>query len=97
VHGKHGRKKAAVDIEARFDRMSFSSADQTDEPFTNPRADHVAPLSQRTWTFGATWIVNRWVRVQGNAIREALIDPLGVRDLAPVAPWTALARLQFGL
>jgi phosphate-selective porin len=97
VHGKHGRKKAAVDIEARFDRMSFSSADQTDEPFTNPRADHVAPLSQRTWTFGATWVVNRWVRVQGNAIREALVDPLGVRDLAPVAPWTALARLQFGL
>jgi len=97
AYGKHGRKKASVDIEARFDRLSFGSANQADEPFTNPRADHVAPLSQRTLTFGATWTVNRWIRVQGNAIREQLVDPLGVRDLAPAAPWTALARLQFGL
>ena len=97
VYGKHGRKKMAVDLEARFERMTFGSVDQTDEPFTNPRAEHVAPLSQHTWTFGATWIVNRWVKVQGNAIREELIDPVGVRSLAPTAPWTALARLQFGL
>jgi len=26
-----------------------------------------------------------------------LIDPLGVRDLAPIAPWTTVMRLQFGL
>jgi phosphate-selective porin len=97
VYGKHGRKKMAVDVEARFERMTFGSVDQTDEPFTNPRAEHVAPLSQHTWTFGATWIVNRWVKVQGNAIREELVDPLGVRSLAPTAPFTALARLQFGL
>ena len=97
AYGKHGRKKMAIDVEARFDRLSFSSGNATDEAFTNPRADHIAPLSQRTWTFGATWIVNRWVRVQTNAIREELVDPLGVRDLAPTAPWTALARLQFGL
>jgi hypothetical protein len=35
--------------------------------------------------------------VQGNAIREELVDPLAVRDLVPIAPWTAIARLQFGL
>jgi phosphate-selective porin len=97
AYGKRSRKKSSVDIEARFDLLSFTSANQTDEAFTNPRADHVAPLSQRTWTLGATWNVNRWVRAQGNAIRERLVDPLGVRDLAPTAPWTALARLQFGL
>jgi hypothetical protein len=57
----------------------------------------VAPLSQRTLTFGATWTVNRWVRVQGNAIREELVDPLGVRDLTPAPPWTVVTRLQFGL
>ena len=97
AYGKHGHKKASVDIAARFDRLSFGSGNQTDEPFTNPRADHVAPLSQRTWTFGATWNINRWVRVQGNAIRDQLVDPLGVRDLAPTGRWTALGRLQFGL
>jgi phosphate-selective porin OprO and OprP len=97
VAGKHGKRGSAVDVSARFDRLSFSSANTTDEAFANPRADRVAPLSQRAWTFGATWIVNRWVRVQGNAVREQLIDPLGVRDLAPVSPWTTVMRLQFGL
>jgi phosphate-selective porin len=97
AYGGHGQKHASVDVSARFDRMSFGSANTTDEAFTNPRADHVAPLARRTLTFGATWTVNRWVRVQGNAVREQLVDPLHVRDLAPVAPWTTLMRLQFGL
>jgi hypothetical protein len=97
VYGKHRQKGPSVDAAARFDRVSFGSANQTDDAFTNPRADHVAPLSQHTLTFGATFIVNRYLKVQGNVIREALIDPLGVRDLAAVAPWTGLVRLQFGL
>jgi phosphate-selective porin len=88
--GEPGDKSAAVDVSARFDRLAFSSA-------TNPRADHVAPLSQRAWTVGATWTINRCVRVQANAIREQLIDPLGVRDLATLAPWTTVVRIQFGL
>ena len=97
AYGGHGQKHASVDVSARFDRMSFASANTTDEAFTNPRADHVAPLSQRALTFGATWTVNRWIRLQGNAVRAQLVDPLDVRDLAPVAPWTTLMRLQFGL
>jgi len=97
AYGGHGQKHASVDISARFDRMSFGSANTTDEAFTNPRADNIAPLSKRTLTFGATWTVNRWIRLQGNAVREQLVDPLNVRDLAPIAPWTTLMRLQFGL
>lgn len=97
VVGEPGKKGTAVDVSGRFDRLAFSSGHTTDEAFTNPRADHVAPLSQRAWTIGATWIVNRWVRVQANAVRGQLIDPLGVRDLAPIAPWTTVMRLQFGL
>jgi phosphate-selective porin OprO and OprP len=97
VVGEPGKKGTAVDVSGRFDRLAFSSGNTTDEAFTNPRADHVAPLSQRAWTIGATWTVNRWVRLQANAVREQLIDPLGVRDLAPIAPWTTVMRLQFGL
>ena len=97
VVGEPGKKGTAVDVSGRFDRLAFSSGNTTDEAFTNPRADHVAPLSQRAWPIGATWTVNRWVRVQANAVREQLIDPLGVRDLAPTAPWTTVMRLQFGL
>ena len=97
VAGKHGKNGPAVDVEARIDRLSLGSANQSDEAFTNPRADHVAPLSKDTWSFGATWIVNRYIRVQGNVIRERLVDPLEVRDLAPGAPWTSLLRAQFAL
>lgn len=97
VAGKHGQKGPAVDVSARFDRLSFGTANQTDEAFTNPRADHVAPLSQRAWTFGATWIVNRYIKVQGNAIHEQIVDPLNVRDFLVTAPWTSLLRVQFGL
>lgn len=97
AYGKHSQKGPAVDISARFDRISFGSANQTDEAFTNPRADHLAPLSQRTLTVGATWIVNRYLRVQGNAVRQQLVDPLGVRELVDIAPWTSLLRVQFGL
>ena len=65
----------------RLDRLTLGSANDTDEPFTNPRADHVAPLAKDTWTFGGNWQVHRWVRVQGNLIREQLVDSLGVRDI----------------
>jgi phosphate-selective porin len=97
VFGEHGKRAQAVDVAARLDRLSMSSANQTDEPFTNPRADHVAPLSKNTWTFGATYQVNRYIRVQGNLIREVLVDPLNVRELTFGTPWTTVVRFQFAL
>jgi phosphate-selective porin len=97
VAGDRGRRGPAVDVAARFDRLSIGSANQADEAFTNPRADHVAPLSKDTWTIGASWIVHRWVRVQGNVIRELLVDPLGVRDASPPATWLSMVRVQFAL
>jgi phosphate-selective porin len=97
VFGEPGRSGQAVDVAARFDRLTLGSANDTDEPFTNPRADHVAPLAKNTWTFGGNWQVHRWARVQGNLIREALVDTLGVRDINPVPTWTAVMRVQFAM
>ena len=97
VFGDAGRNGQAVDVAARFDRLTLGSANQSDEAFTNPRADHVAPLAKDTWTFGGNWQVHRWIRVQGNVIREHLVDTLGVRDLSPEPVWTAITRFQFAL
>jgi hypothetical protein len=97
VFGEPGRNGQAVDVAARIDRLTLGSRNTTDEPFTNPRAEHVAPLAKDTWTFGGTWQVHRWVRVQGNLIRERLVDTLGVRDLTSVPVWTAVTRFQFAL
>ena len=97
VFGESGRNGQAVDVAARFDRLTLGSANQSDEAFTNPRADHVAPLAKDTWTFGGNWQVHRWIRVQGNVIREHLVDTLGVRDLSSEPVWTAITRFQFAL
>ena len=97
VFGKPGRRGQALDVAARLDRFTLGSANDTDEPFTNPRADNVAPLAKNTWTFGGNWQVHRWVRVQGNLIRETLVDSLGVRDINTEPRWTAIMRFQFAL
>jgi phosphate-selective porin len=97
VVGETGANERGVDVAARFDRLSLGSRNDADEAFTNPRADHIAPVAKNTWTFGATWFVHRWVKVQGNLIRESLVDSLGVRDLLPEARWTTVMRLQFAL
>jgi phosphate-selective porin len=97
VFGESGRRGHAVDVAARYDRMTLGSKNQSDDAFTNPRADHVAPLAKDTWTFGGNWQAHRWIRVQGNLLREHLVDTLGVRDLVDVPAWTAVMRFQFAL
>jgi len=97
VFGNAGRRGQAVDIAARIDRLTLGSGNDADEPFTNPRADHVAPLAKNTWTFGGNWQVHRWVRVQSNLIRERLADSLNVRDINTEPTWTAVVRFQFAL
>jgi phosphate-selective porin len=97
VFGERGRRGQALDVAARIDRLTLGSANDTDEPFTNPRADNIAPLAKNTWTFGGNWQVHRWVRVQGNLIREVLVDSLGVREIDTEPRWTAVMRFQFAL
>jgi len=70
-------------------------SESTDGPaFTNPRADHQVPNSDRTWTFGVSWMPIRWVRVLTNAVHETFEDV----SRAPVAGtssfWSGLLRLQ---
>lgn len=97
VFGEQGRRGQSVNVAARFDRLSLGSGDDSDEPFTNPRADRVAPVAKDTWTFGGTWQPHRWVRIQSNLIRENLVDTLGVRDISDEPRWTAVMRFQFAL
>ena len=97
VFGERGKRGQAVDVAARFDRLSVGSGNDTDDPFTNPRADRVAPIAKDTWTFGGTWQLHRWIRMQGNLIHEHLVDTLGVRDITDDPRWTAVMRFQFAL
>jgi hypothetical protein len=70
---------------------------QSDAPSLGQRSDHIAPLRQDACTFGGTWLVNRWVKVQVNAIRESFVDETGIRPEIPQARWRSLMRLQFAM
>jgi len=97
VFGSPRRPRRAVDAAVRFERLGFRSADRSDAPSLGSRADHIAPLRQDAWTFGGTWLVNRWVKVQVNAIRESFVDETGIRPQIPQARWRSLMRLQFAM
>jgi phosphate-selective porin OprO and OprP len=84
----------AVEVAARYEKLLFESEDKTGPAFRNPRAQHILPNSDRVWTVGVNWFLDRWVRLTINGIREEFED---VRRL-PVAGitdyWSGVARLQ---
>ena len=86
----------ALDLTARFDRLSFGSAG-AGEAFLNPRADHVAPIGKDAWTMGVNWHPNRWVKVQANTVREQLVDPLALLPLGTTPLWSTVVRFQVAM
>ena len=84
----------AVEAAVRYDVLGFESAEKVGEPYTNPRAEHILPNSDRVWTFGVNWYVNRWVRATVNAIREEFDDPTRTPIPGTTLFWSGVGRLQ---
>ncbi len=84
----------AIELGVRFDELELSSASNDGAAFTNPRADHQVPNSDRTWTFGVSWMPIRWVRMVGNAIHETFEDVARAPKSGVSAYWAGLLRLQ---
>jgi phosphate-selective porin OprO/OprP len=89
------------EIGVRYDRLTFKSALETGMPFRNPRSDYLLPNTVGTFTFGANWLVNRWVKVVANVLRQSYDDlertpPIvGVEERGTVKDyWSGLVRLQ---
>ncbi len=85
----------AVEVAARYEQMLLgSSADASEPAFNNPRADNLLRNHDAVLTVGLTWYLNRWLKVQGNAIREAF-DDLNRTPLDGTATyWSYVTRLQ---
>jgi phosphate-selective porin len=50
----------------------------------------------RSWTLGVNWTLNRVVRLQANAVREAVVSH--ARGAAASRPtWTPVARVQLSM
>ena len=43
---------------------------------------------------GLTWYLNRWLKVQGNAIRETFEDPARLPLTGTTTYWSYVSRLQ---
>ena len=87
----------AVEVGTRLEELSFGSISQEGPAFRNPRADHIVDNRERVWTTGVTWLPNRWVKIQGNAIREHLLDDFRTPVAGRPTYWSGVVRLQIVL
>jgi len=88
----------AIELAIRFERMWFDSTPPgQDEPLRNPRAETIYPSGDHALTLGVSWTLNRFVKIQFNAIREQLND----LERSPVPNgnvfWSRVIRFQFVL
>jgi phosphate-selective porin len=87
----------AVELAVRYERLWVDSAGGQDEPLRHPRAETIMPSGDRVVTIGVNWILNRWVTLQINGIREYVED----LDRNPAANggafWSRVLRFQVAL
>ena len=89
----------AVEVVGRFERLWFDSAGApgTSAFLRTPRAENISPSGVRVLTMGVNWIVNRWITLQVNTLREQVEDP----ERNPIADggafWSRVVRFQIAL
>lgn len=92
-----GKGLGAVEIAGRYEQIRFGSAQHPGLPSRSSRAANILSESERAATFGVNWYVNRFTKIQFNAIRELIEDveraPIAGRDTF----WNRYVRIQFVL
>jgi phosphate-selective porin len=86
-----------VEIGARLEELTFGTVNGDPEASTSPRADVVLGNANRAATFGVNWYLNRWVKIQGNVIKQTIKDPL--QGPLPERPsfWSSVLRFQLSI
>jgi phosphate-selective porin len=93
-----GHGFGSVEIGARLDVLSFYSAPGGKGlPSRSPRASTILPNVERTWTFGPTWYLNHFIRIQANAQREKVTDIARKAVVNRTEFWTGIIRLQLAM
>jgi len=90
-----GHGFGAIQIVARYEQMRFGSAEHPGLPSRSTRAANIYSESERIATFGVNWYLNRFVRVQYNAIREVIEDLQKAPILGQSTYWSRYVRIQF--
>jgi hypothetical protein len=87
----------AVELAVRWECMRIGSAEHPGAPSRSTRAANVLGASDRALAFGINWYLNRWVKIQGNGIRERLEDPQRSPIFGRTLFWTRVVRIQASL
>jgi phosphate-selective porin len=86
----------SMQIAMRLEHLRLGGLPGTDLPSTSPRADVVLGNRETAMTIGATWHLNRWIRIEGNLIREA-IGAATVVAMPHLRVWSRLIRFQLAI
>jgi phosphate-selective porin len=84
----------AVELAARVER-SRRWAHGDEAPSTHPRAGVLVDSGVGVWTLGVNWYLNRWIKVQANAVRERSGE--SATSFGGNARWMPVFRVQFVL
>jgi phosphate-selective porin len=95
--GLGGGGFGAIEIAARHEQLKFGSPVGTDPPFRNSRAETIFPNADTVTTYGVNWYVNRFGKIQFNAVRERIDDIERSPTLDGAPFWSAVVRFQFQL
>lgn len=87
----------AIEVAARFEKLSFGSTASSADASTSPRADAVLGNSDLAATFGVNWYLNRWVKIQANLIRERIDDPSRGPLPSQASFWSRVLRVQLSI
>jgi phosphate-selective porin len=87
----------AIELAARCEQIRFGSSEHPGTPLRHQRAANVLPTSNRAWTFGVNWYLNRWVKIQFNGVREKIEDTMRGPIVGENLLWTRALRLQVSM
>jgi phosphate-selective porin OprO and OprP len=87
----------AIELACRVERLAFGTVASGDAPSESMRANVIAGKADRAMTIGVNWYLNRWGKLQFNAIRESLTGPShGPRPLQSEF-WSRVIRFQLSI
>ena len=91
LRGGLGAFEAAV----RYERLTFGSLGTDDVASFSARADVLEPASDYATTIGGSWYLNQWMKIQLNAVREAVTSPRRSDPASNRTRWYYVTRFQF--
>lgn len=87
----------AIELACRVEKLGFASLASGEAPSDSVRADVIVGNANRAVTIGVNWYLNRWGKLQFNAIRESLTDPSQGPQPLQSGSWSRVIRFQLSI